>query len=277
LINRWINGKWHTLCFFEAKKGTAGIPDIQEVEQQALTACQAWLIDNNAHKMYAMTAFGISAKLWYTTLDVDYLLPMVPPTGDLADKATYISAASSDAYLLRHSFETIIKNPAGLPAAEVAILKSNSTPPKSSTGTQFYTDPSYESPTLSGTTYTQSVGVDLGVASTTSGYAPQAEHASTNINPTPVSLESVPDDARYVQVTFRIDEENRYVYRFECEGAVREAGRWEWEKKTSIYDGQVSECYLNTRNNGLHFWTWTLDPSMLQQFEPKKVKYRGAR
>src|SRR5687768_13483933 len=63
LINKWISGRWHTLCFFEAKKGTAGIPDIQEVEQQALTACQAWLIDNSAHEMYAMTAFGISAKL----------------------------------------------------------------------------------------------------------------------------------------------------------------------------------------------------------------------
>jgi hypothetical protein len=107
--------------------------------------------------MYAMTAFRISAKLWYTALEVDYLLPMVPPTGDLADKATYISAASSDAYLLRHGFETIIQI---LPAAEVAILKSNSTPPKSSTNTQCFTNPNCASPTPPGRMYTASRGVD---------------------------------------------------------------------------------------------------------------------
>jgi hypothetical protein len=82
--------------------------------------------------MYVMIAFGISVKLWYITLDVDYLLLIVPAIRDLADKATYISAANSDAYLFRQGFETIIRNLAGLPPTEVTVLKSNSTPFKSS-------------------------------------------------------------------------------------------------------------------------------------------------
>ena len=28
LINKWINDRWHILCFFKAKKGTADILDI---------------------------------------------------------------------------------------------------------------------------------------------------------------------------------------------------------------------------------------------------------
>jgi len=182
LINKWFNGKWHTICFFEAKKGTASTPDIQEVEQQAFTACQAWLMENNAHEMYAMTAFRTPAKLWYTTLDTGYLLPMVPAVGDLADKESYISAASSDAYLLRHGFETIIKNPAGLPATEVAVLKSNSTPPKTSASTH-YADPNTASPTPAGSRYTPSAGIGFsasgfgGFPSVSSEYNPQLAEA----------------------------------------------------------------------------------------------------
>ncbi|TAQ83462.1 hypothetical protein B7494_g8214 [Chlorociboria aeruginascens] len=284
LINKWFNGKWHTICFFEAKKGTAGIPDIQEVEQQAFTACQAWLMDNHAREMYAMTAFGISAKLWYTTLDTDYLLPMVPATGYLSDKESYISAASSDAYLLRHGFETIIKNPAGLPATEVAVLKSNSTPPKTSLSTQYYADPNPASPTPSGSMYTPSAGVGFsasgfgGFSSVSSGYNPQpAEAPSTDTNPTLESLELLPDDARQVEVMFRIDEENRYHYRYEYEGQTREAEYGEWVKRRTVLEGHTWECYLNTRNNGLNFWTWTLDLSNLQRFESKKgdSKHKG--
>ncbi len=81
--------------------------------------------------MYVITTFEILAKLWYTTLDVDYLLLIVLLIGDLVDKTTYISTTSSDAYLIRYSFKTIIKNPIGLLVVEVTILKSNSTPLKS--------------------------------------------------------------------------------------------------------------------------------------------------
>jgi hypothetical protein len=303
LINKWINGKWHTLFFFEAKKGTAGTADIEEVEQQAFTACQAWLMQNSAHEMYAMTAFGISAKLWYTTLDVDYLLPMAPATGDLSDKATYISAASSDAYLLRDGFETIIKNPAGLSASQVAVLKSNSTPPKSSTSARYHAESSYVSPTPPGRMYTESTGIGSSVASTSSGYGslsyasvPEVQYAPATSNiastssgygsssyasvpeakyasyapyaPAPEDSNLLPDDARYVEVTYR-EKENRYFYRFEYEGIAREAEWSEWERKNTMRDGQLVECYLNTRKNGLHFWTSTLDLSVVPKYVSK--------
>ncbi|KAH8808908.1 hypothetical protein F5884DRAFT_858426 [Xylogone sp. PMI_703] len=235
----------------KAKKGAAGVPEIQEVEQQALTACQAWLVDNNAHEMYAMTAFGISAKLWYTTLDTDYLMPMVPPTGDIADKSTYISAASSDAYLLRYGFEAIIRNPAGLPAAEVAVLKSNSTPPRSSTYNQSYIDFNSMSPTTSGIPYPHGEGMDFNIASGSSGYGhdvPMSSGYGSQSDASTDSVAALPDDAQYVEVKLRIDEGNQYSYVFE-------------------HEGMFLECYFHTQENGLKFWTETLDPGAVQKYE----------
>jgi len=79
-------------------------------------------------------------------------------------------------------------------------------------------------------------------------------------------------------VTYRIDEESRYYYyRYECDGQTREAEYREWVKRQTVHEGQVWECYLNTRNNGLRFWTWTLDPSRLQRLELNKgdSKHKG--
>jgi hypothetical protein len=138
------------------------------------------------------------------------------------------------------------------------------------TSTQYFTNPSAASPTPSGRMYTASTGVGFNLA-TSSRYSTRVEYVSTNVKPTAESLELLPDDAQYVEVTLRIDEENQYFYRFECGGTLREAGWGEWEKKKMIREGQALECYLNTRNNGLHFWTWTLDPSVVQRYESKKV------
>jgi len=135
---------------------------------------------------------------------------------------------------------------------------------------------------------TQSTEADHNLALTSSGYSsltstsrgydpPSSEFPSTNTNPTLESLEPLPDDAQYVEVKLRIDKENRYSYRYDYGDVRREAEGWQWQKRTKRYKGQVLECFLNTRQNGLRFWTWTLDPSVVQRVDSKhsKGKQRG--
>jgi hypothetical protein len=118
----------------------------------------------------------------------------------------------------------------------------------------------------------QSTGPGHNLASTSGGYGGFAS-ASTNL--AHQSLNPLPDDAQYVEVKLRIDEENRHFYRYYYGDEKREAEGWQWEKRMTSQEGQVLECYINTRQNGLHFWTWTLDPSVVQRVDGKRSKGKG--
>ncbi|KAF4624634.1 hypothetical protein G7Y89_g13538 [Cudoniella acicularis] len=302
--------KFGVVLFFEAKKYRATQPEIETLESQAFTAALAWLQENDAAEAYSMTVIGDAAKLWFTTVKSDYPFPMVPTTSDLADRSTYIKANSTSAQDLRDGFDTILRYPQGLPESQIRVLKSNATPPKPVSGDDRYgiANPirqpdfgtslpqgtggggSYSGYTLdtstSGTSFapsveasTQNVETDHNFASASGGYGglastnpPPTAFPPANTNPTLELLEPLPDDAQYVEVKLRIDEENKYFYRYNHGDVWREAELWQWQKRTRRHKGQVSECFLNTRQNSLNFWTWTLDPNLVQRVDSKHSK-----
>ncbi|KAI9739939.1 MAG: hypothetical protein M1818_004995 [Claussenomyces sp. TS43310] len=133
VIKKWQDSRsgkkarFGALLFFEAKKHKASQKEIEILEHQAFTASIAWLQENDAAEAYSMTAIGDAAKLWYTTIESDYPIPMVPTSRNLADRSTYINANSSEAQRLRDGFEAILRYPQGLPSDMIKVLRSNAT------------------------------------------------------------------------------------------------------------------------------------------------------
>ncbi|KAL8932672.1 MAG: hypothetical protein Q9216_006734 [Gyalolechia sp. 2 TL-2023] len=102
--------KIHILCFVEVKKPNAPQSLIDEVEGQAITACMSYTIVNNMEFVYAMTAIGTTARLWYYEKGADYLTPM-HGGGGLSDQADYIEANSTEAHILLHNFHRMLAEP----------------------------------------------------------------------------------------------------------------------------------------------------------------------
>lgn len=61
-------GKFAALLFFEGKKHEASQTEIKNLHRLTFKASIAWLVENDAHKAYSMTAIGEAARISYTTI-----------------------------------------------------------------------------------------------------------------------------------------------------------------------------------------------------------------
>jgi hypothetical protein len=191
------------------------------------------------------------------SLDSDYLEPMVPRTCELSDKSSYISAAGGDGYLIRLGFESKFRDHEGFEMRGLmggTVLGSKSTPPGASSSPHNYEYARLASPTQSEGVFEENIEGDINAGSGSSG---DMRHES---------LEWLPEDTRFVEVTPRMDN-NRQYYCYECDGELRET-QWEnWVKIRTPHNGEVLKCYLNTRENSLQFWTWNLDINTIQVYQ----------
>lgn len=208
---------------------------------------------------------------------------MVPTGPELGERSSYIGASSSSGYELLNAFATIAHYPQGLPKSKIKVLKSNSTPPKTTAdlaqGFEDDYEMSYETAEGSGAGTSYDDGGTTEEAAGDYNYAEASgdHRASTPDEGTPFSqtVTELPIDAEHVDVKYRIDEAGEYIYRFDDSlGSRRDVKASEWESRTTLYNGEAMKCFLTTRSSGKGYWTWTLDPTMLTRYE-RKGKGRG--
>lgn len=112
VVDKWKRENYtHRLFIFEAKKKSATLTEIDELEQQAYNACLAYLIYTDREHMYAMTVVGTMARLWIAHIgaDIHYLVPWIPAGDGLSRKEQYIEANSTDGYLIEEGFKYMKK------------------------------------------------------------------------------------------------------------------------------------------------------------------------
>ncbi|KAF4462659.1 hypothetical protein FALBO_10519 [Fusarium albosuccineum] len=83
-----------TLLFMEAKRASASVTDLEEVEYQAFTAACAYSIESSKNYIWAMTVFGGKARLWIFNIESTYLIPFVPQGIELAERSEYLEIAT---------------------------------------------------------------------------------------------------------------------------------------------------------------------------------------
>ncbi|KAI1265981.1 hypothetical protein F5Y18DRAFT_34188 [Xylariaceae sp. FL1019] len=79
-----------TLLFVEAKRASASLSDIDQVEYQAFTAACAYSITNEVENIWAMTCVGSKARIWIFQQNAIYMTPFVPKGEGLSAKHEYL-------------------------------------------------------------------------------------------------------------------------------------------------------------------------------------------
>ncbi len=90
------NHRMFTLMIYEAKRTKSSMNNLDDVEGQVFSACQAHLAHNNRNRMYGARTVGTAIKFWIIDAEKDYLEPWHPASGDLSMIGEYLQAHSTD-------------------------------------------------------------------------------------------------------------------------------------------------------------------------------------
>ncbi|KUJ13175.1 uncharacterized protein LY89DRAFT_737158 [Mollisia scopiformis] len=283
-------GKFGALLLFEAKRYSATQVNIETLERQAFTASIAWLIENVAEEAYSMTVIGATARLCYiaaasneadelwkgfeTILRYPQGLPesqvqilasnTTPPhqpaglsEGERIDYGTHYDAPGASDQKMSYDEADVLGD----------VGYGELSGQHGATGSAHYEE-GYHEPddTMGGPSYAEnspkSPGLDdeyssMSAPANDGGEPTSAASALTNAIP------EFPSNAQHVEVKLRIDAGGRHLYSYKHGGRKRETEWHNWEKRTTYWNGALKECYLDPRQGGQQFWTWTLHPAQV--------------
>lgn len=103
------DNKFAVLAFHEAEALDVSPQDLQDAEHQAVEACMRYLGKEGNGELgfvYAVTSFGTKGRAWRYERGADYLTPVFG-SDDLAARQDYVELHSTDAQLLRASFDVM--------------------------------------------------------------------------------------------------------------------------------------------------------------------------
>lgn len=126
VVDKWIGTSqlMHRLFIFEAKKHSASVTEIDELEHQAYNASVAHLHYSSREQLYAMTVIGTRARLWVVDTVETYLIPWIPEDIGLSEKTEYIKAHSTGGHLIEDGFRYMKKHEE-MPAKKLKALRKN--------------------------------------------------------------------------------------------------------------------------------------------------------
>ncbi|KAF8847846.1 hypothetical protein BDZ45DRAFT_681625 [Acephala macrosclerotiorum] len=242
----------------ELKRQSATQKDIDEVEYQAFTACCAFLHYYRLDTVWAMTAVGTAARIWFYNRGETYLTPFIPPSQALGARSDYIEANSPEANQLSAAFRHINKH------NSPTTLPSNSTPsPRPRNATLPFGWHDHEVEIVAGLGDYGYDPATSGVASTSTdmgstGYSQALTDSAGPSNYTPgheYPFEGNPDASTYSGIsqeallveTFVVEKNRHVFYHFyNEEGQEVKTEASDWEKGSRYAGEKVYDCLVYT-------------------------------
>ncbi|KAE8442168.1 hypothetical protein EG329_003756 [Mollisiaceae sp. DMI_Dod_QoI] len=238
------NANSAALMFMEAKRASATLDLVLEVEYQAFTACCAALYATGRESIWAMTCVGTRAKLWAYRRDDDYLTQFYPLSDNLSEKDEYVEYSSE----VLTQLEYIQRN--FVPPKEVFDKKPPSPRPATATLPEGWHD----------TEVVQVAGTSQSLRRAASGEMLRGGEPLSLAGQQQSTAQVIAEHSTLLTVTKILSDNGQLSYRcMRPDNKDIIVGQDQWIASDILQSGRIYQGYTYIGKSGTRYYTWTLE------------------